>query len=63
MQTVEIFPNNLILRGEVEKYTIKLYQKPTHLNLCRGKLDITYYTVPLLSTKEENWGSHEIQRQ
>jgi hypothetical protein len=63
MQTMDMCKKNLKLRGEVEKYTIKPYRKQIHLELRRGTLDITYYTVPLLSTMEENWGSHEIQIQ
>jgi len=56
-------PKKLKIKGGSREIHHQPIPKPTHLNLCRGNLDITYYTVPLLSTKEENWGSHEIQRQ
>jgi hypothetical protein len=48
MQTVEICTKNLKLRGKYRTITIKPNQNPTHKNLSRGNLDITYYTVPLL---------------
>jgi hypothetical protein len=62
MQTVEICTKNLKLRGKYRAITIKPNQNPTHKKPCRGNLDITYYTVPLLPVCKKNWAPIKIRK-
>jgi hypothetical protein len=39
----------LKINGELQKYNYQTIQNPTHKNLCGGNVDITYYTVTLLT--------------
>jgi len=63
MQNVKICTKKLKIKGEVQNYNHQTIPKSNPLKLTYRKLGHHILYCAIAPTMEENWGSHENQKQ